>query len=107
MADIHWANLQQIFHTALALAPNEREAYLGNACGGNTSLRRSVEALLKSHEEPNNFVDSPAYQAAAEMLVDCADFRPGQMIGHYNVLSLIGEGGMGRVYLAEDTKLHR
>src|SRR5437762_4966319 len=107
MPDPHWENLKEIFHAAVALAPNERAAYLERSCSGNNSLRQAVESLIKSHEEAGNLVDTPAYQAAAEMLVDGLEFKSGQTVAHYNILSLIGEGGMGKVYLAEDTKLHR
>src|SRR5437867_11836093 len=107
MPDQHWENLKQIFHAALALAPHERAAYLEQACDGDLSLRRAVESLLKSHEETGNFVDAPAYQAAAQMLVDGENLKSGQTISHYRILSLLGEGGMGSVYLADDTKLHR
>ena len=50
-ADPHWEKLKEIFHAALALAPDERTAYLDRACDGDTSLRVAVESLLKSHEE--------------------------------------------------------
>src|SRR5204862_1048103 len=107
MPDPHWENLKEIVHAAVALAPHERANYLKQACDGDLTLQRAVESLLKSHEEENNFVDAPAYQAAAQMLADDDEFKSGQTVAHYQIVSLLGEGGMGTVYLAEDTKLRR
>ena len=101
-----WENLKEIFHTAVALTPHDRAAYLNRACDGDSALRQAIESLLKSHEE-TGFVDQPAYQAAAEMLMPDGKLIAGQTVGRYRIVSLIGEGGMGRVYLAEDTKLQR
>jgi len=95
-ADPHWEKLKEIFHAALALAPDERTAYLDRACDGDTSLRVAVESLLKSHEE-TGFIDEPAYRAAAEMLLNGAEFKPGQTVAHFMILSLLGEGGMGKI----------
>jgi serine/threonine protein kinase len=107
MSDPQWENLKELFHAALALPPQERSSYLESAAGGNDALRQAVESLLKSHEATDNFIDTPAYQAAAELLVVDNEFKANQTVAHYRIISLLGEGGMGKVYLAEDAKLHR
>jgi serine/threonine protein kinase len=105
-ADPHWEKLKEIFLAAIVLAPSERRTYLDRACERDTSLRVAVESLIKSHEE-SGFIDEPAYRAAAEMLLNNTEFKPGQTVAHFKILSLLGEGGMGKIYLAQDTKLHR
>lgn len=107
MPDTHWEKLKDIFYAAVALPSNERVAYVERVCDGDSSLRRRVESLLKSAEETGNFLDLPAVEVAAEILSDCLEIEPGTLVAHYKILSLLGEGGVGKVYLAEDTKLHR
>src|ERR1700741_3148207 len=101
MPESNWENLQEVFHAALAMPVAERAAFIERSSKGDESLRNALESLLKSHEETNNFLDRPAYQAAAEMLVDRGALVPGQLVAHYTIISLLGEGGMGRVYLAK------
>ena len=71
-------------------------------------MRKEVESLLASHEKDGSFIDSPAYQAAAELIVnEKAELKPGQVIGSYEIISFISRGGMGEVYLAQDKRLGR
>src|SRR5262245_32501868 len=122
---------QSIFLAALELAtPAERQAYLRGACGDNEPLRVAVAELLAAHERAGNILDAPPggsvgsrQQAAgsgpkpvgsgqeaagseevlrtAERQLPTAAESPGVMIGPYKLLELIGEGGMGTVWMAE------
>ena len=107
MTHERWQQVKEIFHSALELAPERRAAFLAEACAGHDSLRSEVESLISLHEQPGHFIDAPAFQAAAEMLADGQEFKPGETLSHYEIRSVLGEGGMGKVYLAEDTKLKR
>jgi hypothetical protein len=87
--------LMDLFNEARAKSsPGEREAYLTAACGGDAELRRQVEALLKADTQAGNFLKPPSDDPP-----DCEG--PGTVIGHYKLLQLIGEGGFGRVFMAE------
>lgn len=108
MTPERWQRVKEIFQSALQLAPGERSVYLAGACGDDQGLRQEVESLIASHEKPGEFIDSPAYAVAAEMILDDkADLQPGETIGAYRIVSFIGRGGMGEIYLAEDTRLSR
>ena len=98
----------QLYHEALELTPDTRLAFFEGSCGSDEELRREVESMLKAHESAGNYFASPAMEVAAGSLSgQTMPSLAGQRLNHYQVLSLLGVGGMGEVYLAEDTRLER
>ncbi|HET9710348.1 MAG TPA: protein kinase, partial [Pyrinomonadaceae bacterium] len=108
MTPERWQQVKEIFNSAINYRPEERGFFLSQACSGDENLRREVESLIASHEQSGEFIDQPAFVAAASLLADeKVELRAGDTIGSYQVLSFISRGGMGEVYLAEDKRLGR
>jgi len=103
-----WQKIDRLFHSALAHQVGERAAFLSQACPGDEALRSEVESLLGSHDRADSFIEEPATDLAAGLLAGRrSTLSAGQAVGPYKILSLLGEGGMGEVYLAQDMRLGR
>src|SRR5437867_1960733 len=108
MTPERWEQVGQLCQTALELEPDQRTAFLDRACGDDPALRQQVLTLLTAEEQAGSFMAAGAMNDAAKMLAEGkAPSLTGKRLGHYQLLSLIGAGGMGEVYLAQDTMLDR
>jgi len=102
-----WQQLKEVFEGAFDKDPSERAAYLESACRSDPSLRKEVEALLESLDR-NTFLETPIHKAVPELFEsEAEDALIGARLGPYSVTRKIGRGGMGIVYLAQDTRLDR
>lgn len=108
MADRNLKQVETVFQAALDLPAGERATYVAQACAGNESLYREVYSLVAAADTDDSFIDKPVLDLGFEVLSKSDDEAMiGSLIGSYKILSSLGKGGMGQVYLAEDTRLDR
>ncbi|MFN2533034.1 MAG: serine/threonine-protein kinase, partial [Pyrinomonadaceae bacterium] len=103
-----WRQIDELLQAALDLESAERSAFLERVCGGDENLKTEVLSLLSSGEHALSLIDTPAFESAAALLSEyIPELVEGQRVGHYLILSFLGAGGMGEVYLAKDENLKR
>jgi non-specific serine/threonine protein kinase len=102
-----WLQVKELFDAAVDRNPQDRVAFLATACGADPVLRAEVERLLRAHDDASAFIDRSPVAGAAAAAAETRQPLRGVVIGRYEIGELIGAGGMGQVYAAQDGELRR
>ena len=103
----HWRRVRDLFEAALEQPAGALESWLDRESGGDQQLRADVRSLLDHHQRTGSFLAEPIGNRMAALIGEARVLQPGDTIGSYTIVREVGRGGMGRVYLATDSRLGR
>lgn len=108
MTPEQWQKVEAVLQEAMDRPPQDRASFLNSACAGDSQLFEEATTLVNAYNEAGDFIEQPAISQDAHILIggDIAD-KIGHEIGPYTIVRRLGGGGMGEVYLAQDTRLDR
>src|ERR1700693_1505695 len=93
-----WRKIERLYHSALEQEPDHQDRFLAEACQDDAGLRAEIESLLAYSGGTERLIDQAAWVEAGDLAATCAVLSPGAKLGPYQILDLLGEGGMGKVY---------